>query len=67
MGAIEEASRKMRLVALKAYQSEVIRARLDRTDYSRDVFNELNMTSLDQLYERSKKEYNDFKAMFKMN
>jgi hypothetical protein len=47
MGAIEEASRKMRLVALKAYQSEVIRARLDRTDYSRDVFNELNMTSLD--------------------
>lgn len=67
MGAIEEASRKMRMVALKAYQSEVIKARLDRTDYSRNVYQELNMTSLDQLYERSKKEYNDFKAMFKMN
>lgn len=45
--AIEEASRKMRLIALKAYQTKVIKGRLERTDYSANLFNELNMVSLD--------------------
>ena len=45
--AIEEASRKMKLIALKAYQTKVIKSRLERTDYSANLFNELNMISLD--------------------
>ena len=47
MGAIEEATRKMKAVALKAYQDEVIKSRLERTDYSENLFKELNMISLD--------------------
>lgn len=67
VNAIEEASRKMKLIALKAYQTKVIKSRLERTDYSANLFHELNMVSLDQLFERSMKEYQDFKALFNIN
>lgn len=57
----------MKLFAQKAYEAEVVKSRLERTDYSANLFNELNMVALDQLYERAGKEYQDFKALFNIN
>jgi len=67
VNAIEEASRKMKLIALKAYQTKVIKSRLEGTDYSANLFMELNMVALAQLFERSEMEFQDFKAFFNIN
>lgn len=47
----------MQLIAKKAYETEVKKSRAERTDYSANMFMELNMIALDQLYERAGNEY----------
>ena len=50
-----------------AHIAEILRQRKLRTDYSDNIFRELNMDSLNSIYERSTKEYEDFKAFFNIN
>ena len=51
----------------QAYVDNIIRLRGLRTDFSENFFKELNMEYLDSIYERSKKELQDFNAFFKIN
>lgn len=46
---------------------EVRKKRLNKPDYSDNFFKELNIENLDSFYQRSQREYEDFKAYFKIN
>jgi N-glycosylase/DNA lyase len=45
----------------------IVESRKQRLDYSDNILQELSMDNLDSLFERSKREYEDFKAYFKIN
>jgi hypothetical protein len=64
---MQEAAKQMAAQEYAAHVAGIIELRKQRTDYSDNFFVELSMDSLDAIYERSKKEHEDFKAFFKIN
>ena len=64
---MQEASKAMEKQERDEREAAIIEQRKSRADYSDNFFIELTMDSLDAIFERSQKEYQDFKAFFKID
>jgi hypothetical protein len=57
----------MEKMDINAYRYNLYKDRGKRDDYSDNFYKELNMLSLGQYYESASKDFDDFRAFFKLN